>query len=1430
MDNSSSASASAKQTSTTAAAVLSVHPLKEQFLACPGDPVLRWEVWYQMFQDHLVGCGAEHLPENRRLALLRSSLGTEGYRICSELCPNDLSFDQTVTRLANRFAPKQSRIYSRAQFNRRLQHSHENCLQFSTELRTLVAKCSYADDITNELVRDRFVAGLSNDRIRERLFLEKDDLSMDDALNLALNFERATTESRQVTSSTSSTASTTKVQALSHRRPSMRQNQSPYRRPSQSSTRSSSKGTSSFRNEGNFKNAHKPLPNMQNKCYRCGNARHSNQQRCPAIGVTCRKCGKIGHFDKVCLSSSSTASSTTTSSSTSSTKHASNIAVLSADTSESTADFKFIECRIAGRNISLLLDLGAKVSILHKSFVFGLRPREIIRPSSIRLKTYTGTPVPTIGVVQLPVQQGTTAVDSFPFHVVHNGRNIMGIDLFNALGYKITSSTGDAINSLESGNRYHLLAKYPELLNTDSKKKLNYFFHKPNIDPNIPPVAEPLHRLPLSMLSKVDDKLIAMESDGILKKVDSSPWVSNAVIVPKANDDIRICLGCKNPNKAIIPDRYPLPTVDELNGLFYGATKFTKIDLKAGYWQVPLHEDSQYVTTMITHRGLYQWTRVPFGLNSAPSCFQKIIRTILEGCPRTTNFIDDIVVAGVGTVDHDRNLDMVLHRLHEYNATINFDKSKFCVDTIDFVGFTISKDGVLPLQSNVDALLKITPPTNIKELHSFLGTANFYLKFVRNFADISEPMRRLLRKDTPWNWTDECQRGFERVKSEIASNRVLAHFDVDSKTIVSTDASGVAVGAVLSQIQHGTERPVAFASRTLNEHERAYSVGEREALACIWACEHWHYYLYGRKFTLRTDHSSLTSLLAASTTGRRPMRLLRWAERLHQYDYDILYRPGKENIVPDFLSRPSSTALPTASTDAESLADHSLISTVFGSSTLHAITPTELADATKADNLLQLIKTFIQKGWSKSKPNSPELRAFYDVKDELTVVDECLFRNFRAIIPASLRSRILELVHEGHCGIVKAKQRARETIWWPGIDHHVEEFIRRCDACIVADKGGRRQLNPPVKPIPFPQKPWSKLALDILGELHGTPAHARYLLVLIDLHSKWPEVRAVTHVTSSTVNLFLSDVFARWGLPEEIITDNGRQFVSREFEEFLSQLGIAHCKTALYHPQANGAVERFNRVLKEGIRAGKSEGKSFDTILRSTLANYRSTVHSTTGTSPAELISGRKMRMPLDLLRLHPHSPSVHFSLPSTSTSSTSTPDSDQSLRAHVSHRQRYYKQYADKRRRTSDRSFQTGDNVRYRIPVRHSKLDPVWSAPFKVISKPSADTARLENGSTWNAVDLKIDESDPPFPQPSDEDSESPPSTKASSHEDDIPPLEDLQTDTPSTLTDDNASTQGEPIPTAPEPLRRSERDRHPPARYKDFVPLSFSKRGGKM
>ena len=887
----------------------------------------------------------------------------------------------------------------------------------------------------------------------------------------------------------------------------------------------------------------------------------------------------------------------------------------------------------------------------------------------------------------------------------------MGVDLFDALGFRLQDSTGAHIHLVDSD----IKAQYPTLF--EGFGECLGYCHAPRVDPTIAPKAQALRRLPFSVREEVSTELHRLEADGIIEKIDSSPWISNLVIARRKNGELRLCIDLKEVNKAIIPDKYPLPTIDELSASFHGAQIFTKLDMRRSYLQVPLAAESRNLTAFVTHEGVFQYRRMPYGLSSAPSAFQKIVSSVLSGIPGVLNLLDDVVVCGTTTEEHDRRLHEVLARLEKHRFTLNEDKCRFAAPQIDFVGYRVTAEGVTPTHDNAAAIQRLPTPTNTKELASFLGTTNFYLKFVPRYAEIAEPLRKLLRKDTPWEWNAEHESAFNELKRKIVSPQILAHFDPSATTFVTTDASNSAVGAVLSQEINGAERPVAFASRTLSETERKYSTGEREALACIFACEHWHIYLFGRKFTLRTDHQALTTLLATSGSGHKPLRIYRWSDRLHQYNFDVEYLAGSRNQVADMLSRTRIADSDNAEVSSREIEEY--VNAVMTNATAKLVTRNELKTESQNDAVLQRVREYITTGWPTAI--AEEMVPYHRIREELAVFDEyAIARGTRAVIPASLQQRVLELAHAGHPGIVKMKQKCRECIWWPGIDKRVEQHVKHCESCTISEKAGNPRPAP-LQPTPWPQQPWEALQVDIFGEVAAAPHSQRFLVVVHDLHSKWPEIAATSSITTTSVINILDSLFTKWGLPKSITTDNGPQFVSDQFEEFLASYGIQHNLTSRYNPQSNGGVERFNRVIKDSLKASLSEGKTFETAIHILLRAYRSTPHALTGRTPAELMIGRKLRMPLNVIQPSP------------------PPSEDVKAKAEeIAHQQAKTKSYTDERRHAKPPRLAVGDWVRIQRPNRKHKLASGLSQPKRIARRLGNSAFQLEDGTKWNARRLR--------------------------------------------------------------------------------------------
>ena len=654
-------------------------------------------------------------------------------------------------------------------------------------------------------------------------------------------------------------------------------------------------------------------------------------------------------------------------------------------------------------------------------------------------------------------------------------------------------------------------------------------------------------------MSKELKKLVEQD---VIEPVESSEWISPIVVVTrKDRPEPRLCVDLREPNKSVVIDGFPLPHMEEMFTELRGATLFSTLDLQSAYHQLPLHEDSRSLTTFITHDGLFHFKRVPFGLASAPSCFQRMMSTILKGLPGVQCYLDDIIVSGATAEEHDKRLTAVLRRIHDAGLKLNHSKCNFKQTDLSFLGHTVSGKGLQPDASHVTAVSQAPPPTDLPKLRSFLGLTSWYSKFIPDYAAVVEPLRALLHGAETFTWTHEAQKSFETVKRLIVNSPALSLFNPELPT----------VGAVLTQIhQDGSEKTVAFASRTLTQAERKYSTVEKEALGCVWATERWRTYLWGRHFTLRTDHSPLTTLLASKGQGRAGMRIARWSSRMLSFIYDIQYKPGRENVTADCLSR-----LPLPSSEPSLVDDTEVALT----STLTAITETDFKAACASCPVQTQLREMLTSRWPKSaKSLLPSLQPFFKLWHELSLQDDLVVRGtHRLLVPDSLQPKLISLAHDTHQGIVRTKLRLREAYWWPSMDARVEATIKACITYQSHDKSAVTHTTP-LQPVPYPEGAWEKVAIDVVGPFDKAPIDCRFAITLIDYHSKWPELTFVPHVTSRTVIQFLSAVFSREGDPKELVSDNGSQFVSREFETFLCDRGIVHRKSSVYYPRANGEI------------------------------------------------------------------------------------------------------------------------------------------------------------------------------------------------------------------------------------------------------------------
>ena len=739
------------------------------------------------------------------------------------------------------------------------------------------------------------------------------------------------------------------------------------------------------------------------------------------------------------------------------------------------------------------------------------------------------------------------------------------------------------------------------------------------------PVMLKARHLPYAIRGKVEKKLGEMVSSGILEKVDDSPWGTPVVPVKKSKgdvDDIRICGDYKSTlNPAISTRQYPIPSVEECFNTVTGGTWFSVVDIKQAYNNLIICEEDQMLTTLNTHLGLYKWKRLPYGISSSAAIFQSVMDQTIEGIPMTTCRIDDILIGGRTREEHNNNLCRVISALERRGLKCKLEKSQIEQEEVTYLGHSVSAKGTRPLKSKVESLKKNPAPTNVNELVSFLGAVNYYRRYLPNLSTLIAPLERLRSKDVEWKWTKIEQKAYEDLKDLLCSERVLMLYDPSLPLKLDTDASSCGLGAVMSHIlPNGEERPVEYISRTLSAAERRYSQIDREALAIVWAVKRLHIYLYGREFTLVTDHKALTYIFGTQKTipEMSASRIVRWAIFLMNYSFTICYRQTKEHCNADMLSRLPKTVKHAEKTD-ESME-------VFAVQMEEALLDAKLvAKETKRDPIMSKVLAYVVDGWPNRLDCDGEMKAYWSRKTELSVELGCLTWGSRVVIPPKLREWVLTLIHSTHVGMVGMKRLARNYVWFPGIDARIEETVRSCDTC---SKFGKSLPKLPDHPWTRPQGPFERVHIDFC-ELKGSQ-----WLVLQDAYSKWPEVIRMNSNTKSGATIkALRSVFARTGIPVTVVSDNGPQLVSDEIKTFYRRNGINHISVPTYSPKSNGLCERYVGTFKSAIKKMCETCPDVDKNVANFLLMYRNTPHSTTNQTPAMLACNRSLRFNLHQIK-----------------------------------------------------------------------------------------------------------------------------------------------------------------------------------------------------
>lgn len=1218
-----------------------------QPLDCKGDATalaLRWKRWKSAFNYFVVGKGVTNVRQKKALLLHCAGMDVqELYETLPDPAPlqapaTEDEYEKALRKLDIYFSTKINVPYERHIF-RNLKQEEETVDQFVTKLRKQAENCNWAN--SEEQIRDQVIDKCTSTALRRKLLEKGTGLTLHRVLDIARSMEAVEIQVKKMSGNTSSEG---------HE-------------------------VNRVKESGN-----KPPVKKRGRCYRCDSEFHySIDAVCPAREATCVKCNKVGHYAKCCRANVR--------------DYRKQVkpkdkpgAVNQVEDDDSDNGYAFavndgkltgmVKVNIGGVPLKMLIDSGASTNIIDRKAWEQLKRGKVkckTQQCAKKLYAYgSKEPLKVLGSFQSKLSVGEVELDDEFVVINGEGQPLLGYDTATRLGIL---RVGLGINMVNEDIRQ----EFPECFK--GVGKLKEYQIKLHIDKGVQPVVQPLRRPPFSLRDKIEAKLNELESMGIIEEVDGpSPWVSPLVAVPKPNGEIRLCVDMRRANEAVQRERYPIPTVEEIHQELSKSKIFTKLDLKWGYHQLELAEESRVITTFITHKGLYRYKRLMFGISSAPEKYQQVIQQVLQGIEGVKNISDDIVVYAETQIEHDRRVRQVMERLKQKGLTLNYEKCKFSGSELTFMGHVLSGRGVSIAEEKVKAVKEARAPQTATEVRSFLGLVNYSARFIPNMATTTEPLRRLTKNAEPFIWGKEQDRAFQKLKLQLARADTLGYFDRNAETQLVTDASGVGLGAVLVQIQNGEPRVIAYASRSLSSVETRYSQTEREALGIVWACERFSIYLLGTKFVLITDHQALEVLY--SPKSKPSARVERWVLRLQSYDYKVQYKPGKTNIA-DSLSR-----LCCSHSDGgqRNIAEE-YVRFVVHEAVPRAMTARQVEEFSDRDAELAEVRDCIRSGnWEDSKCSR-----YYYVREELCTVGKLVLRGTRIVIPQELRVRVVAIAHEGHVGMSATKLRLRTKVWWPGLDKDVEKYIRACHGCqLVA------QASPP-EPIVATELPpgkWQDVAMDFLGPMPT----GEYLLVVVDYYTRYYEVEITMSTTAKHTILILEKIFAAHGLPFSITSDNGPQFSSKEFAEYLQENGIAHRRVTPRWAQANGEVERQNRSMLKTLKIAQGQGKNWRHELVKYVSAYRTTPHSTTGVPPAELLFGRKLRTKLPELR-------------QLETNDEELRDRDWSRKVKAS-------VYADSRRGAETSTLEPGDQVLLKVDKQNKLSTNFSGVPYEVIQK----------------------------------------------------------------------------------------------------------------
>lgn len=749
------------------------------------------------------------------------------------------------------------------------------------------------------------------------------------------------------------------------------------------------------------------------------------------------------------------------------------------------------------------------------------------------------------------------------------------------------------------------------------------------------PVRKPPYRVSLKERQIYKEIMDEYLESGVAVKSKSN-YSSPAILVRKnsskkqikrqdlTKDDIRLCVDYRQVNEHIQGSAWPLERTDDILAQLSKSNVYISVDLKSGYHQLKLSPESRNIVAFSTPIGLFTWTVVPFGISPAPNIFQMTMRDIFQdfSADDLLIFLDDFVVHAKTVDELLIKFERVMKRMEEVNLKMSIKKCQFLSKDLTLLGHRVSAEGVRTSPDKIHCVINYKPPKTVKQVRQFLGLTGYYRKFCKDYAKIAAPLTDLTKKDKDFTWTEVEQTAFERLKENLINTPTLRHFDEELPIVVEVDASGIGLGGILSHKEGKTLRPVAYASRKLSEVEQRYPNIEREFLACVYAIGQWRHYLYMKDFELRTD---CKSLIYYKNLKDPSSRLIRFALKLQEYSgMKIVYQPGRINMAPDALSR-APVDPPEKGEDDEEIP-------------VMSIQETNLPELQREDEDLSIIFRSLEHPHSVSIQEDRQSRRY-------TIKNNILHKKGNGdvpdlvMVPKVLINQIIDQYHKqmlggGHLGVRKVVEAISNKYCWVNLENSVREYVKRCQHCQYRKGPNSKQKSGLLMPVKITENIFEKWAIDACGPFVKSNQGNTYILAATEYLSGYLITRAVNTIASDEVCKFLmEEMVSRFGVPRELISDNGKNFTSNTVNTFLKQIGCSKINVTPYHPQANGMIESNFKSLGNMLALYVSANqKDWDEHLPTLTFTLNTSAKETRGgRSPFYIVHGVNATLPIDV-------------------------------------------------------------------------------------------------------------------------------------------------------------------------------------------------------